>query len=180
MVPSLVGLVVSLAILGFILYSTRRVRPLKTKLVLPVVLVVLGAGALIGSTQAKPMTPSEIGILVALLAGDAAGLGALRACTVRLWRQGESVFRQGTWLTVALWLAGLAVHEVVADVAHISSASLDLYLGLSLGSQLLVLRARARRPSQVAATPPAAVVRRPCHPAPASSRAPSPRQDQAR
>jgi hypothetical protein len=142
---SIASLVVSLAILAFILYRQCVVRPLRTTLVLPIVLIVLGLGGLIGATHGQPMTSREIGILAALLGGDAVVLGALRARTVRLWREGGVIFRQGTWFTVALWLAGVGIHEAVVAAAHLSPASLDLYIGLTLAAQRLVLDARARR-----------------------------------
>jgi putative drug exporter of the RND superfamily len=166
--PPIVGLVVSLGILGFILYRQRQVRPLKTTPVLPIVLVILGLGSLIGASQGQPMTPSDIGVLIALLVGDAIAFGALRAYTVRLWRDGEVVVQQGSWLTVALWLAGLAIHEAVVAAAHVTSASLLLYLGLTLGTQRLVVGTRARRPGQVAGAPPAPAGRQPRRTPPAS------------
>ena len=53
--------------------------------------------------------------------------------------------RQGTYVTVGLWLAGTAVHIGLDSLAHGAAATDLLYLGLTLGSQRLVLAMRARR-----------------------------------
>jgi hypothetical protein len=149
-----IDIVVSLAVLAFILYRQRQVRRAAPTMVLPVVLIVLGlVGVASLSKGSNKITSAEIGILIALLALDAVGLGAVRALTVRLWRDGEAVLRQGTWLTVGLWLVGIVIHEAVDLLAHIPSTSLILYLGLTLLAQQLVLQARVSRLTQVSGTP---------------------------
>jgi hypothetical protein len=155
-----VDVVISLAVLALILYRQLRVRRASPSLILPVVLIVIGLAELATlATGSSKLTGGEIGILVALLVVDAVGLGALRAWTVKLWHDGTAVLRQGTWLTVVLWLVGIAIHEVVDLVAHIPSASLLLYLGVTLLAQQLVLQTRINRmehqPANVTADPPA-------------------------
>jgi hypothetical protein len=86
---------------------------------------------------------------------DAVGLGAVRAMTVRLWREGGAVLARSQWVTVALWLAGFGIHAGVDAAAHISSNSELLYIGVTWAAQRLVLSARARHPGQVADGPPA-------------------------
>jgi FtsH-binding integral membrane protein len=149
-----VDIVISLAVLVFILYRQRQVRRASPTLVLPVVLIIIGLlGLTTLSRGSDKLTSAELGILIALLALDAVGLGVVRAMTVRLWRDGDSVLRQGTWLTVGLWLVGIVIHEVVDLVAHIPSTSLLLYLGVTLLAQQLVLQARVNRVAQQPGTP---------------------------
>jgi hypothetical protein len=141
--------VLSLAVLALILYRQLQVRRASPTLLLPAVLIVIGVAEL--ATLAKgssKLTSGEIGILIALLALDAVGLGVLRAWTVKLWHDGSAVLRQGTWITVGLWLVGIVIHEVVDLVAHIPASSLLLYLGLTLLAQQLVLQARVNRLTQ--------------------------------
>jgi hypothetical protein len=141
-----VTVVISLAVLAFILYRQRQVRRASPTLVLPVILIVIGLVELASlSRGSNKLTSAEIGILIVLLALDAVGLGAVRALTVRLWHDGQAVLRQGTWLTVGLWLVGIVIHEAVDLVAHIPSTSLLLYLGLTLLAQQLVLQTRVNR-----------------------------------
>lgn len=153
-------IVISLAVLALILYRQLQVRRASPTLILPVILIVIGlAGLTAASKGSNKLTAGGIGILVALLVFDAVGLGAVRAWTVRLWHDGTAVLRQGTWVTVALWLVGIVIHEVVDLVAHIPSTSLLLYLGVTLLAQQLVLQARVNRvehqPGNVTADPPA-------------------------
>ena len=148
---SITSLVISLLVLGLLLYRQLQVRPLRTTLVLPVVFLILGIAGLTQPGKNGLETTSGIVILVALLAGDAVGLGALRALTVRIWQSGGMVMRQGTWLTMVLWVAGAAIHAVVDLLAGISDSTLLLYFGITLLAQRLVLQARA---GGVAPTPP--------------------------
>lgn len=144
-----VDVVISLAILALILWRQLQVRRASPTLVLPLVLIVLGAASLTTMSKgSSKLTSGELGILAALLVLDAVGLGALRAMTVKLWREGDALLRKGTWVTVGLWLVGIAIHEVVDLVAHIPSSSLLLYLGVTLLSQQLVLQSRVNRVAQ--------------------------------
>jgi len=142
-----VDIVISVAVLLFILYRQVQVRRASPTMVLPLVLVVVGV--LLLEQGANRPTASKIGILIALLAVDAVGLGALRAWTVKLWRDNQGVLlRQGTWVTVVLWLVGLGIHEGVDAIAHIPDSSTLLYLGVTLLAQQLVLQARVNRTEQ--------------------------------
>jgi len=154
-----VDIVISVAVLVLILYRQLQVRRASPTLILPVILIIIGLAELATLKGSNKLTAGEIGVLVALLVLDAVGLGAVRAWTVRLWHDGDAVLRKGTWLTVVLWLVGIGVHEVVDLVAHIPSASLLLYLGVTLLAQQLVLQTRINRvehqPGNVTAGPPA-------------------------
>lgn len=148
----IIDVVISLAVLAFILYRQVQVRRTSPRVVLPVILIVLGVLSLAGgssSLSAGKLTGSETGILVALLVLDAGCLGAVRAWTVKLWRDSQpGVLRQGTWLTVVLWLVGLAIHEGVDFAAHIPAGSTLLYVGVTLLAQQLALQARINRLEQ--------------------------------
>lgn len=139
------GEVVSAAVLLYVLWRQRQVRVLQTKLLLPLVLGIVGLVSVLSDAKIHALSSGQAAVLVALLLGDAIGLGVVRAFTVRLWRAGEQAVRQGSWLTVGLWLVGVAVHEGGLSAAHVDSSSLLLYVGLTLGAQRLVLDARARR-----------------------------------
>lgn len=141
--PRLVGLLVGLAVFVIILWRQRQVRPLRSRVTGAIVLAVLGFGNLTASARAQPLSAAQVTWLVSLLAVDAVGLGAVRALTVRVWiDDAGQAWRQGTWWTALLWIAGAAVHELADGVAGIGSTSALLYLGLTLAAQRLVLNAR--------------------------------------
>jgi hypothetical protein len=85
----------------------------------------------------------------------AAGFGAARALTVKVWRQGGQLMRKGTWLTGVLWIVGLAAHLgfdylVAGHVSgtnggNVGDATILLYLVVTLTLQQFVLLARVRR-----------------------------------
>jgi hypothetical protein len=168
--PALTFQVISLAVLVFILYRQCQARPVRANFRLPVLVTAAGGIALV-TGQGRLTSLAQAGILAVLLVGDAIGLGALRAWTMRLWPARGTYLRQATWLTISLWLAGLAIHETVDIAAHIPGGSLLFYLGVTWVAQQLVLQARVRRlappPARLLAPPPA----NPAHgPEPAADR----------
>jgi hypothetical protein len=139
-------IIISVALLAFILYRQVQVRRATPNPALPLICLALGVVGLVGSNRPSA---AKLGILVALLAVDAVGLGALRAWTVKLWRDdNQGVLRQGTWVTVVLWLVGLAIHETVDVIAHIPASSTLLYVGVTFLAQMLVLQLRINRMEQ--------------------------------
>ena len=113
-------------------------------------LLVLGAVEFVAFARHHHLDAESIGILcLSFLVG--AGLGTARGFTVRLWVEDRRLFRQGTLLTVLLWLVGVGLHlgserliQHEGGPAGAGSASMLLYLALSLTVQTQVLRRRAR------------------------------------
>jgi GAF domain-containing protein len=139
------SVVVTLVVLGYILWNQLQVRIVRSSMLLPVVLLLLGAANLTQYTARHPFSSSDIAILAASLLLLAIGLGAARAYTVRLWRDGDKIFRQGSYVTVLLWLVGTALHIGVESLAHGAATTDLLYLGLTLVTQRMVLSVRASR-----------------------------------
>ena len=80
----------------------------------------------------------------------AAGLGALRALSMRVWSVNGWVVRQGTTATMVLWLVTLLAH-VLGDAggthgggSDLAGATFLLYLGLTLGLQSYVVFRRGQ------------------------------------
>ncbi len=77
-------------------------------------------------------------------------LGAIRAYTVKIWTADNMVLRQGTWLTVALWLVSVGLHFVsdwgidsLKAPSGLASATLLLYLAITYGVQTAIVFARS-------------------------------------
>jgi hypothetical protein len=156
---------VDILLFALVLYRQIRVRPLGSGR-LSVALTVLGLLELWNYGQSHPMTgPGWIFIIASMIA--AVLLGGLRALTVRLWREGPQVLRQGTWLTVLLWLVSLGGHVLTGallrgSVASAAVAATMLFLGVTLGAQYVVLLGRAR--SRLAIPPPLGAADQPLPP----------------
>ncbi|WP_406138307.1 hypothetical protein [Streptomyces sp. NBC_01089] len=148
--------VIAVAVVGLVIFRQLRTRPVRRygSLIGPAVLGVLGvAGIAFGIAtvlQDHRLTVLPMALLVVSLA-VAAGLGAVRSRTVRLWHgaQGE-VLRKGTAATTGLWLASVAVHiglglwiDHAAGAGVLGTASLYAYLAIGLGTQNILLRGRA-------------------------------------
>jgi hypothetical protein len=143
---------VDVLVLAWILYrqvKVRRVRPHLT-LRLPVVLAVVGVIELVSYTGSHHVPAGGVGVLALSFVVGAVVLGAVRAATVKLWRVEGLVLRQGTWLTIALWLVSITLHygaqgwiTSLHGPGGIVSASLLLWLGVTYGVQTAVVHRRA-------------------------------------
>ena len=150
-----VTVVIDVAVLAWVLYRQRSLRrvPLRFGAQLPVLIAVFGVIELVDYTNSHDVRGDVVLVTLASVVVGAGLLGALRAYTVRLYGgPGGRVLRQGTWLTMALWLVSVAVHFGAFSLVHalhgtsgIASASLLLYLAVSIAVQNNVVRHRARR-----------------------------------
>ncbi len=138
-------------ILILVLLRQVRVRPVPRVYQprLPIVLGVIGVLEM-ASYAGDHHVSSAAWLWVAgtLLVG-ALGLGALRGATMRVWAGNGWVLRQGTALTMGLWLVSLVVHfagdagSEHAGAAGHEGASFLLYLGVTLAMQYYVVFRRA-------------------------------------
>ncbi|MFF8789814.1 hypothetical protein [Streptomyces sp. NPDC015125] len=132
---------------------TRRVRRFGS-LLTPAVFAVLGVSGIAfgvaSVAEHHPLTAFPVALLVVSLV-VAAGFGAARARTVRVWRgpRGE-VLRKGTAATTGLWLISAGVHfglglwiDHAAGAGVLGVVSLYAYLAIGLGTQNLLVRGRA-------------------------------------
>jgi hypothetical protein len=136
----------------YILSRQRRVRPVRRvlRLRLPVFLGIIGLIDLLSYTDVHHVTGGDwVWVLATLVVGGLV-LGGIRAFTVKLWTSNEWVVRQGTWLTVWLWVLSLALHFVSdigaahAGAGNFDAASFLLYLAVTYGVQNYVVHRRAR------------------------------------
>lgn len=146
-----VNIVAGLAVLAWLLWRQRQKRLVREDRRPVVLLILLVLGILQLSTYLGSASTSAL--VIALLVGSlvlAAGFGVVRALSVRLWRQDGQLWRQGTWLTVGLWVVAIGVHiglDALFDgpAKGLGAASILLYLAVSLGVQRLVVQSRASR-----------------------------------
>lgn len=139
-------------IVALILYRQRMVRRVWPRLSLRLagVLAVIGLIELLSYAGSRHLSGAVIGVLVLSFVVGAVALGALRAASVRIWRVNGAVLRQGTWLTMGLWVVSLVLHfgaDWWIDALHgptgVASASLLLWLGVTYGVQNAVVHRRA-------------------------------------
>jgi hypothetical protein len=119
---------------------------------LPMILGVIGLIDLLGYTDNhhNHVTGGDWAWVLATLVVGALVLGGIRAFTVKVWTSNQWVVRQGTWVTIGLWVLSLALH-FVSDVgaAHngagnFEASSFLLYLAVTYGVQNYVVHRRAQ------------------------------------
>lgn len=148
------NIAIGLIVVVLLLVRQMQPRPAKetSSLRLVFILAVIGLiemKAAIGSHTMAGITVAWLGL--SLFAS--AGMGAIRALTVKIWRAEDgSAWRQGTAFTAALWIASLVVHFVLdavidhsTTIAALGSSSILLYLAVTLGVQREIVRRRAAR-----------------------------------
>jgi hypothetical protein len=135
----------------YILNRQRRIRPLPRLLGLrfPVFLGVVGLIDLLSYADTHhPSHSAYLWVLVTLIVGGVI-LGVIRAFTVKIWTSNNWVVRQGTGLTMALWVVSLALALLTGANApgvgagNLEASSFLLYLAITYGVQRYVLHRRA-------------------------------------
>jgi hypothetical protein len=148
------NILIALAVVILLVARQLRPRPARETSAARFVLIL----AVIGFAEtASTVKGHSLGAgTLLLLAGGlliGAGFGAVRAVSMRVWREADGVaWRQGSWLTGILWIVSLAAHlgiDLVVDgttsIKGFSSATILIYLAVTLGVQREVVRARAAR-----------------------------------
>lgn len=146
-----VQIVVGIAAMALIIGRQLLVRPLRTDRRLRVVgvLGLIGVVQVIVTVSGQPASALGWELLIVGM-GVGAGLGVLRARTMRVWWRSGELVTQGTAVTVALWIVGMAAHvgldlwgrAVDPGAEALSSASILLFVAVSLGAQLLAMTGR--------------------------------------
>jgi hypothetical protein len=148
------NIVIGLAVAAFVIYRQVIPRPVRERSAARLVLV-LGVIGIVEMVQAAKghSVPARAVVLVVIGLALAVAFGALRAVTMRVWRDPDGVaWRRGSALTITLWIISLAAHIALdLSAGHSSvaksftSASIWLFLALTLGVQREIIRARAAR-----------------------------------
>ena len=136
--------ILGLVVLVFLIYrqlSARQVNASALRLLVILVIIgVLQTYQFLSKNHAHPLTIAAIVGSVVL----AAVFGWLRANTVRVWLDDDGqAWSKGNWLTAHLVYDLLVAHG--PDTRGLGTATIILYLAVSLGFQRLLVLQRARR-----------------------------------
>jgi hypothetical protein len=138
-------------ILILVLLRQVRVRPVPRVFQprLPVVIGVIGLFEMFSYAGDHHVSSTAWLWVVGTLIVGALGVGILRGISTRVWAGNGWVLRQGSAVTMALWLVSLLVHfagdagQGHAGAAGLEGASFLLYLGVTLCAQSYVVYRRA-------------------------------------
>jgi uncharacterized membrane protein YhaH (DUF805 family) len=152
------NLVIGLVVIALLVSRQLMARRLNDNYRLSIILAVIGLVQFVNFVKSVHGPHDDSRIVVAVVGSLllAAVLGAVRALTVKVWRQDDGqLMRKGTWITAVLWIISLAVHlgydELVAghiagsNGGNVGDATIVLYLVVTLAVQQFLLLARAKR-----------------------------------
>ncbi|WP_034264007.1 hypothetical protein [Actinospica robiniae] len=146
----MVSLIIGAAVLALLIFRQVSVRPLREGHRVPLILTVVGIVEFSQYLRSHRGHPAAIASALGGSLVLAAVSGAARAPTVRIWTQDGTVMRQGTALTVLLWIVPAAMHlgyDKLAGgnaVGDVGASTMLLYYAVTFTVQRRVLHARAR------------------------------------
>lgn len=141
------GIIISLAMLLFIIYNQFRTRPVSrdVKLTMPLIMLILGLYSFnnfLDTHQLTSLSWMSIALSFTILA---IGMASIRASTVKLWVKDGIVYRKGTLLTLFLWLVSIILHQVLNHVGHVGESTTPIYFSITFTLQKMIVKKRAER-----------------------------------
>jgi hypothetical protein len=135
----------------FIVRQRRSDRFRERSLLFPAALGIYGIVLLTDTTEHHALTLASA-LLLVLSAAASIGFGVIRGRTIDLFVRGGELWERASWMTIGVGWGGLLVTRVLligvaaavgARVAA-SPTSIPLMLAVTLGTQMIVVRERAR------------------------------------
>jgi hypothetical protein len=135
----------------FVVRHRRSDRFRERSLLFPTALGIYGVVVLTDTTKHHALSLAS-GVLLVLSAVASIGFGVIRGRTIELFERAGELWERASWTTIAVGWGGLLVTRVAliavaaaagATVAA-SASSIPLMLAITLGTQMIVVRQRAR------------------------------------
>jgi multisubunit Na+/H+ antiporter MnhB subunit len=152
---NLANIVIGVAVLALFLSRQLVTRRLSESYRLSIILAIIGVVEFATFLKGHPNDDGGIAEAVVGSLVIAAVFGAVRALTVRVWRENGQLLRKGTWVTAVLWVLSLAAHLGYDDLVaghitgknggNVGDATILLYLVVTLTIQRFVLLNRVAR-----------------------------------
>ena len=139
----------------FIVRQRRTDRFRERSLIFPIALGIYGLVLLTDTAKHQALTVASAALLISSAAASV-GFGVIRGRTNELFMRGGELWERESWTTIGVGWGGLLIARValIAIAAAIgakvaaSPTSIPLMLAVTLGAQMLVVRARARQVSR--------------------------------
>jgi hypothetical protein len=135
----------------FVVRQRRSDRFRERSLLFPTALGIYGVVVLTDTTKHHALSLAS-GVLLVLSAVASIGFGVIRGRTIELFERAGELWERASWTTIAVGWGGLLVTRVAliavaaaagATVAA-SASSIPLMLAITLETQMIVVRQRAR------------------------------------
>jgi hypothetical protein len=149
---SVTSLVIGVAVLALLVVRQLSVRRLNESYTIVLIIAVIGVVEFVSFLNTHHGHHTQVIEAVLGSLAIAAVTGAIRAPTVRVWRDDSGqLLRQGTWLTAVLWVVSVGAHlgydALVGGKAlgDVGDATILLYLAVTLVIQRVIMFARVDR-----------------------------------
>jgi uncharacterized membrane protein YoaK (UPF0700 family) len=150
--------VIALGVVAFFIVRQRRSDRFRERsLLFPLALGAYGAVLLTQTSEHDSLTTASA-VLLLSSAVASISFGVIRGLTIELFMRGEELWERASWTTIGVGSGGLVVTRIAliavaaavgAKVAS-SPTSIPLMLAITLATQMLVVKARARELGVVA------------------------------
>ena len=141
-----------LAVVTFFIVRQRRSDRFRERsLLFPIALAIYGLVVLNDTTKHHALSLASAALLV-VSAAASIGFGVIRGRTIELFEGTGELWERASWTTIAVGWGGLlvtrialiAVAAAVGATVAASASSIPLMLAITLGTQMIVVRQRAR------------------------------------
>lgn len=151
----LTNIVVGVLILFVVIRRQLEAKAIRFKPRFFVILILIGLSSVWDAVNKQHLDLTKKDALLFGVIGllGAAIFAALRAWSYKYWLSDDKlVMRQGNWLTIVWWLIGIGVHIFADRLWTGSSATLLLYLGITLLIQRSIVwwRGSTKYPTEIA------------------------------
>lgn len=139
--------IISVLALCYIFYNQIRVKTVRQemKFILPIIMLIFGFISLKNYLTTESLTLISITCIILSLTVLAGGMAALRAHTVKIWAKENLIYRQGTWLTIILWIISVILHLLIEKIGDIGQSTTLIYFAITLSIQKWIIRSRAQK-----------------------------------
>jgi len=150
--------VIALGVVAFFIVRQRRSDRFRERsLLFPLALGVYGAVLLTQTSEHNSITTASAVLLLSSAVASIA-FGVVRGLTIELFMRGEELWERASWTTIGVGWGGLVVTRIALIViaaavgAKVASSptSIPVMLAITLATQMLVVRGRARELGVVA------------------------------
>jgi hypothetical protein len=135
----------------FVVRQRRSDRFRECSLLFPTALGIYGVVVLTDTTKHHALSLAS-GVLLVLSAVASIGFGVIRGRTIELFERAGELWERASWTTIAVGWGGLlvtrmaliAVAAAAGATVAASASSIPLMLAITLATQMIVVRQRAR------------------------------------
>jgi len=139
-----VTILIAAVLVIFIIYQQLRTRPITSRQLVVLPLILAGLGIVNISHQPPASAAADTALAASVITGVL--FGVARGITTKIWWSEGVMMRKGTGITLALWIVGIGLRLVIGLIARrngvavsVTTGEIPLFLGITLAAQNLLI-----------------------------------------